>query len=88
MLVRGFFLLVWGVGVVFGNCIVDASILNACVADCFVVGCVCGNELWFVVIFFVCFCRCLRAFGGCLGMKGRRRTWRSALSLGESTSGL
>ena len=34
------------------------------------------------------FCRCLRAFGGCLGMKGRRRTWRSALSLGESTSGL
>ena len=55
MLVRGFFLLVWGVGVVFGNCIVDASILNACVADCFVVGCVCGNELWFVVIFLFVF---------------------------------
>ena len=46
---------VWGVGVVFGNCIVDASILNACVADCFVVGCVCGNELWFVVIFLFVF---------------------------------
>ena len=45
----------WGVGVVFGNCIVDASILNACVADCFVVGCVCGNELWFVVIFLFVF---------------------------------
>ncbi len=54
MLVRGFFLLAWGVGVVFGNCIVDASILNACGCT-FVVGCVCGNELWFVVIFLFVF---------------------------------
>ena len=27
-----------------------------------------------------------RAFGGCLGIKGRRRTWQSAISLGELAS--
>ena len=32
------------------------------------------------------FCRCLRAFGGCLGMKGRRRTLQPAICLGELAS--
>ena len=62
----------WGVGVVFGNCIVDASILA------------CLHVLCGCVVFL--FCRCFRAFGGCLGMKGRRRTLQPAICLGELAS--
>ena len=29
-------------------------------------------------------CKLLRAYGGCLGAKCRRRTWYTAISLGES----
>jgi hypothetical protein len=29
----------------------------------------------------------LRAYGGCLGVKRRRRTWNTAISLGEPCAG-
>jgi hypothetical protein len=30
----------------------------------------------------------LRAYGGCLGVRRRRRTWKAAISLGEPSSRL
>jgi hypothetical protein len=30
----------------------------------------------------------LRAYGGCLGVKGRRRAWLAAISLGEPPVGV
>ena len=51
---------------------------------------VCGSGAFKAVLglVWVCvlFCRCFRAFGGCLGMKGRRRTLQPAICLGELAS--
>ena len=52
------------------NCIVDASIF-------------CKSVAFFCLgIRFVCV-KFLRAHGGCLGTRSRRRTWEAAKSLGE-----
>ncbi len=85
-------------GLLFGNCIVDASILQGQHHWC----CVCESNylripgiLWGVGgsldqmllwndLFVVKFSR---AHGGCLGIRSRRRTWESAISLEESITG-
>ena len=57
------------------------------------VGVVFGNRIADASIFAclalwggACLLGVCRAFGGCLGIKGRRRTWQSAISLGELAS--
>ena len=74
------------------NCIVDASIFVLCgvfllcasrpgPAALFVVWWVLGRGFCLCCVLF------LWAFGGCLGTRGRCRTWWTAISLGEPSCG-
>ena len=72
-------------GLLFENYIVDASILKQFfdepgLASPFGAGLFHGSLEKLYLIFVVKF---LRAHGGCLGIRSRRRTWESAISLGE-----
>ena len=70
---------VCGLGLLFENCIVDASILNFVYAR----NRLAWPALWGWLCWLCVIVKFLRAHGGCLGIRSRRRTWESAISLGE-----